>query len=339
MQTLTPQFRNKHHLSLYRRANKPTSAPPFTPPPLTLADRHHAKLNTAQRQLRIRTALHEAAHLAVALAQNGSWHAAYIRVPKKSPKNGWKYRGTLGAVDANHDDVFVQGCICLAGVVIESMQTDLREAYRQSRGDLHDFKNIRPPYPLSGPGRTPAIKFDELLEAAFASVVRYWAGIDGIAAGMLALGRADGEVPPTQIGKLVDYFRSNAWADRQPSEPAPEWDRVMRLTAVIATECPDVLLPMDTGTPNMEPDICPETAGQSTYPNQLKSGAVRGRAADSSGQSTYPNQLKSGVNWAVDEVCSGQSTYPNQLKFSSRPRARCLSSGQSTYPNQLKYIA
>jgi len=97
----------------------------------------------------------------------------------------------------------------------------------------------------------PAINFDELLEAAFASVVRYWSGIDGIAAGMLALGRADGEVPPTQIGKLVDYFRSNAWDGREPSEPAPEWDRVKQLVAVIATEFPDVLLPMDTGDLNV----------------------------------------------------------------------------------------
>lgn len=203
----------------------------YIPPPLCESDDRRVSLNQEQRLVRRETALHEAAHLGVALALSGNWHRAFIRVPGKTPVNFWGHRNALGNVDAHHNEPFEEGCIMLAGLAVESLNPDREEAYLQLRPDLWDFKghakncgNIMHPVYLD---------FDEVMAVSFRHVVENWAGIDAIAAGLLNLGRADGVVPRKNVFRIVEYYRSRQWVSRDTWRPAPTSEELAELLVVI----------------------------------------------------------------------------------------------------------
>lgn len=239
LKTNTSTFWNSHQQPPRGIKNNHPSASSYAPPALHEADNHRIKLNADQRRTRCETALHEGTHLGVAIALGGYCHKAFIRVPEKTPANFYGHRGTLGGMQANHDDPFKEGCILLSGVVVEAIGQDLEKAYPKVCGDLRGFKDHAAS--ILRTNQHVRLAFDEVLAHAYNTVVKNWAGIDAVAAGLLHLGHADGVVPRKNIYRIVDHYRSRAWVGRDTWRPAPSRNRVDMLLDVIRQRDPAYL--------------------------------------------------------------------------------------------------
>jgi hypothetical protein len=63
---------------------------------------------------------------------------------------------------------------------------------------------------------------DQVFDEAVEFVIEHWSAIDGAAAALLHLGRADGVVTSKKMVKIVDYIKSRSWEARPPLHQPPD---------------------------------------------------------------------------------------------------------------------
>lgn len=200
--------------------------PITTIPPLRAADAHRVTLSAKHRQVRIKTALHEAAHFVAGVIVQAEISGAYIRVPGQRTSIPKDVMGRC----------YVEGCTSLreaviyaAGVVVEPFINS--EPKHWARQSVHDTVGLlgvlQRAYPdiqrnacddLADLNKYQTVRLcpdlHRLVDIALLIVVRYWQAIDGVAAGFLALGDKRGHVSARDCIRLRDWVRSGQWYGR-----------------------------------------------------------------------------------------------------------------------------
>lgn len=193
----------------------------YLPPGLPHADDHRIQLAEQEREVRRATALHEAGHLVAAVHVGGSILNAFVRVPRKTPSYPG-HNASLGKIRASSSDAYKNALITACGIVVESLNPDPEEARIVAIADaddlLEDEKRFAEGYTL-----------DQVFDDAIELVNRNWQAIDGAAAGLLHLGRADGVVTSKKMVKIVDYIKSRSWRTRTPLHQPPDKKRLDNL--------------------------------------------------------------------------------------------------------------
>jgi hypothetical protein len=193
----------------------------YLPPELLYADAHRLQLNQQEREVRRATALHEAGHLVAAVHVRGSILNAFIRVPGKTPAY-IGHNGSLGQIRASSSDAIKNALITACGIVVESLNPDPEEARVAATTDIWDLLEDEKRF-------VDGYTLDRVLDDALKFVNKNWPAIDGAAAGLLQLGRADGVITPKKMGKIEDYIKSGLWEKRTPLYQPPDKNSLEKL--------------------------------------------------------------------------------------------------------------
>lgn len=190
-------------------------------PALNRADDHRTDLTDAEREARMGTAVHEAAHFVAACRLGLPIVTAFVRVPRKQPKAG--FAGALGAVAAG-GTLMQDAVFAAAGALAQQfLSTDEEQARKGCKNDwaaVDAWANWTgdwdsgPMEPLSREDRS------KFLEAVFRLVSREWNVVDAVAACLLHCADAAGVLSPRLTAELSALVR------RTPDEISriPEFD-------------------------------------------------------------------------------------------------------------------
>jgi hypothetical protein len=198
----------------------------YLPPELLHADAHRLQLNQQEREVRRATALHEAGHLVAAVHVGGWILNAFVRVPRKTPAY-IDHSGSLGKIRASSSNAQKNALITACGIVVESLNPDPEEARIAAIADAYDLLEDEKRFV---PGYTLDQVFNEALEFARTN----WQAIDGAAAALLHLGRADGVITPKKMQKIEGYIKSRSWETRTTLFQPPDHIRLGQLFDWIA---------------------------------------------------------------------------------------------------------
>jgi hypothetical protein len=99
--------------------------------------------------------------------------------------------------------------------VVESLNPDPEEARIATIPDAYDLLE-------DGKRFADGYTLDQVFDEAVEFVIEHWSAIDGAAAALLHLGRADGVVTSKKMVKIVDYIKSRSWEARPPLHQPPD---------------------------------------------------------------------------------------------------------------------
>ena len=185
------------------------------------ADAHRLQLTQQEREVRRATALHEAGHLVAAVHVRGSILNAFIRVPGKTPAY-IGHNGSLGQIRASSSDAKKNALITACGIAVESLNPDPEEARRATITDAYDLLEDEKRF-------ADGYSLDQVFNEALALVCKNWQAIDGAAAALLHLGRADGVITPRKMQQIEDYIKSRSWETRTTLFQPPDHIRLGQL--------------------------------------------------------------------------------------------------------------
>lgn len=193
----------------------------YLPPELQHADVHRIQLTEQEREVRRATALHEAGHLVAAVHVGGWILNAFIRVPRKTPVY-IDHSGSLGKIRASSSNAQNNALITACGIVVESLNPDPEEARIAAIADAYDLLE-------DGKRFVDGYTLDQVFNEALEFARTNWQAIDGAAAALLHLGRADGVITPKKMQQIEDYIKSRSWETRNPLHQKPDKNSLEKL--------------------------------------------------------------------------------------------------------------
>ena len=210
--------------------------------PLNRADDHRTDLTEVEREARMCTAVHEAAHFVAACRVDVPVHRAFVRVPRKAPKPG--FAGLLGAIVADGTKMQNAAFVSAAILAQQCLPTEAEQARRACSGDCATvdawvkWTGDWATGPLEPISEEDAYKF---FDGVLLMVARDWKVIDAAAACLLHCADATGYLNPSMTAGLVELVH------RTPENISrtPEFDGPAAVCDALGIQGPQVFVSRD----------------------------------------------------------------------------------------------